>query len=372
MFVNVGDKIRIRCKDRQITIEVIYVWGKDIIGFNRKRKRFYATFWDEYKDRKRQKFSLNKRHWREYSDLYSLKRFVKQAITKASEITIDQLMGLQEIARQYHLQLLICETNEFDNLTAPPNFNQIIGSLRGVKKRKLKIAKETALLCFSVKDSLGRTNVGALCAKLTAINNLLAGRLQDIFSWLPHYAARLEALELFQKNATATLKSLQTSFSACLRHRIFANGESLGRQKENLIAALKSKKESFSYWQGIQPFDSWADFCQQKLDSALKQIEKNQFEEAKESIIHIIESIKFKKIQLQVADLLEQLDLDFLLKTLDFLSYENRIIKLKITRGSCKTFSYHDFNNQLATAAMALRLGKIEEAKSALKDAYHY
>jgi len=379
--IRAGDRLRISYhpkgqKAKRIPTKVVTtVDGHDLVVVDSEGK-IYTTWWTD-KAELYQYFHPVHRRWRCYDlGIFALQRSLLYALTDNEQIKIPTIGQLQTFCRIKNVEISLLEGNTLIQLEKiAGQFEQLWKFLKAKRNQPLVKSKIQLSFFLLLHDSLGRVNIGVLRVRLAAIDFNFMKELKHICGWMPHYAARLQAVRNFQIQLKQNITDAKSRLSAMVSaHEAMTKGITSEKQIKGISAVIKSVIETIGQLKEIQPFCHWAEHCLDDLKGSLESINANNLKGAKVQLKKAIESINLRIIAFDLEKLIEQIGLDLLLGRTDKNAYQQQLADI------CKALKKIDesgFSEPVCQKAIdllskgieALNSLKVADAKKFLKEA---
>ena len=382
-FYEAGDKMRIRYKSpgqkksERLTVTIIAsTRGRGLVAVD-KKGRVYTTFWDQNASKPGRKRSPYMRHWRCFRHgLAYLHRGLIYALINAEEVrtpTIEELKAF--CAKKRDVTLSIINGGEKLQMEQLSREFDVLQRFLEKKERWPLVEARTQLSFFLLlRDSLGRLNIGVLKARLTTINARFATELKHLAGWTPQYAARFTAVHNLQRQIQEDVLSVQKTLTAMTFHGAFKKNQTTSKQVTGIQSCLRIQIALLQSIRVIEPFVCWGQLCLDDLIKTHTLVGKNDFIRAKIKINRLVESIKLRIIGFALEDLIGQLGLDMIRKSVDPIKYLSVITDQAIKLGAINESGFKQpvcgqILSFIESAAEAANTKKYADAKEALKQA---
>lgn len=336
--------------------------------------KFFMQYWRLAKERgeKRQ------RAFREYPDIYSLFRSLIQAREQTKRKRIPTLEELKAECADVNILTNTIKAADADAIAqAKASMAKMLEKLENAKTIELKEASEQIECAIIFRDSKNRMNTGVVCARLVATKNRLKERVENILYWLDRYGEWGEAISIFLTFHRQYLPRMEIRLVQLSETEIFENAQR-GRNAATIARIENIIREIYNL-QFFGGWRKWALQCKKDLTACIVQIRQGKISEAAAELKKVKQATKLKLIQYEIHELLLEIDLGQIEKTIDAFSHAKAVHAIGkkidfIDETGFRTSIKNDLREELAAAAALLGKGvkpkEIKEAKSRLRTAY--
>ena len=392
----IGDQIRIRWKGKRILVTILVtIQGGDLVVVDREGQ-LYTTWWEEHAESSGG-HKLQHRHWRRYTKgIYHLSRALRYAMIETEGVKIPTMEELQEFCQKRRAEISLIEVGDSIKHyleTMSGKFDELTSFLAGRRRQGLTEGRTHLSFFLLLRDSKGRVNIGVLQARLTAIDFRFMRELEHLAGWMPHYAARLNAVRRLQQQFQRSIRQVRQSLKAMTTHQAFQVGETSEKQVRGLIAALSRQITVLGQLEAIMPFRRWAKHCLADLAQArerfsrlfqayeyhgkgcrVEQLQANNLAKVSQILDRLLESMKLRLIGFELEELIEQISVDLLLKQVDRLACWQTLLELihqveRVDESDLADPVCDGVMSHLYVAKNMLEEYKYPQTKTALKEA---
>ena len=317
---NIDDRMRIRYHPKnqpvqQVLVRIIAtIAGGDLVAVDT-QGRVYTTYWETNAEQAGHP-KIGKRHWRCYkTGLFYLHRGLVAAMITAEEFKIPTLEALQAFCQdqQAEISILSGKQDLAQLQIISRQFGQLHDFLKGKIRWPLTESRDQLSFFLLLRDRLGRVNVGVLQARLSTINRRFTTELAHLLGWLPHYAARQQAIGGLLRHLQRQVAGIERALTAMAKHKGLSQGQTDATQITGLNAALGRHITTIEALQEIQPFAQWAQFCLDDLKKAQSALSQARFADARQLIARLTYSSRLRYLGFALEEVIAGLSVDLLL-----------------------------------------------------------